>query len=96
MRKITALTDEQLIQFYKELSIGTRVYELADDPEDPYQLGTVVEPTADELAVLHSDYCGSDDYPPYYILVAWSWPDTPNEVFDRCWEALDDLQKVED
>jgi hypothetical protein len=97
MNKITELTDEQLVQFAKELTPGTKVLAVTDDPDNPDQIGIIVKPTAEELAYAKENLCGfDDDDVPCYTLVAWSWSDEPNEVFGRYWEALDDLQKVED
>ena len=97
MRKITALTDEQLIQFHSEPTPGTKVLEVTDDPDEPGQIGVIIEPTTEELAYAKENLCGFDhDDVPCYTLVAWSWFDSPNEVYGRYWEALDDLQKIED
>lgn len=94
MNRMTALTDEQLIQFRKELPPGTGILEEDDDPGDPCQIGVIVEPTAEELVEGERDYCGFDEDPPCYVLVAWSWPETPDEVIERRWEAIDSLQKA--
>lgn len=72
--------------------LGSTVIEDGDDPNEPEQIGVVVEPTDAELAEGREGYCGFDEDPSEYVLVAWSWSDEPGKVIDRCWEFVGDLK----
>jgi len=91
-RGARAMTDDELRQLKTKMTIGSTVIEEGDDPNDPDQIGVIVEPTPIELVAGKVDYCGFDEDPNPYVLVAWSWPETPTEVFDWCWEFVEDLQ----
>jgi hypothetical protein len=92
------LIGDQFVQFTKELPPNTKVLLIEDDLNSPSQIGIIVKPARDER-VDHDQYrdrvCRRKESA-CCVLVAWSWPDTPDETNCRLWEPIGGLQKVED
>jgi hypothetical protein len=71
--------------------IGARVLYDGDDPTDDHHIGTVVEPTAEDVAKGDKEQCGFDLDDNPYVCVEWHSNDPADNGTYRDWAPVEDL-----